>query len=507
MERILIANRGEIVIRVAKTCRKLGYSPCGIYSDADKDSLHIKHCDSVENIGGNLPDESYLNMMKIIDAARKMDCTFIHPGYGFLAEKSEFANLCNKEGLVFIGPSADVLKISGDKVLAKEILSNVANTIKGKEVSDINEALEYAEELGYPVIIKAARGGGGRGLQVINTPQELTKLLKFSIREALLSFGSGRVYLEKYVQNPRHIEVQILGDRSKVIHLGERECTIQRRHQKLIEETPSPALDDVARERLVKTAIKIMEKIRYDNAGTVEFLLKDGSFYFMEINSRIQVEHPITEAVTGIDIAEQQLNISCRNGMTLEQNDLKASGHAIECRINAEHPISFTPYPGLVTNFAPPIDSRSIRIDSSLYTGYSIPPFYDSLIAKLIVRADNREKAIEKMKNALLDFRISGIPSTIPFQLSALNDDRFLKGNYDTSFVEKMKPYSEKNGEIAAIIFENILKRRESPGKYIKENETDQENEQGQPWILSRYEEFLKLQGNYDLENSMRWTK
>ena len=310
MERILLANRGEIVIRVAKTCRKLGYSPCGIYSDADKDSLHIKHCDRVENIGGNLPNESYLNMMKIIDAARKMDCTFIHPGYGFLAEKSEFANLCNKEGLVFIGPSADVLKISGDKVLAKEILSHVATTIEGKEVSDINEALEFANELGYPVIIKAARGGGGRGLQIINTPHQLTKLLKFSIREALLSFGSGRVYLEKYVQNPRHIEVQILGDRSKVIHLGERECTIQRRHQKLIEETPSPALDNAARESLIKTAVEIMKKIRYDNAGTVEFLLKNGSFYFMEINSRIQVEHPITEVVTGIDIVEQQLNIS-----------------------------------------------------------------------------------------------------------------------------------------------------------------------------------------------------
>ncbi len=495
------------MIRVAKTCRKLGYSPCGIYSDADKDNLHIKHCDSVENIGGNLPNESYLNMIKIIDAARKMDCTFIHPGYGFLAEKSEFANLCNKEGLVFIGPSADVLKISGDKVLAKEILSNVATTIKGKEVSDINEALEFAEELGYPVIIKAAKGGGGRGLQIIDTPQQLTKLLKFSIREALLSFGSGRVYLEKYVQNPRHIEVQIIGDHSRVIHLGERECTIQRRHQKLIEETPSPALDDAARENLVKTAVEIMEKIRYDNAGTVEFLLKNGSFYFMEINSRIQVEHPITEAVTGIDIVEQQLNISCRGGMTLEQNDIKAGGHAIECRINAEHPISFTPYPGLVKNYTPPIDSQNIRIDSSLYTGYSIPPFYDSLIAKVIVRAENRKEAIEKMKNALLSFRISGIPSTIPFHLSALNDDRFLTGNYDTAFVEKMKSYSEKDGEIAAIVFENMLKRRGSSGESSTEDETKQENEQRQPWILSRYEEFLKLQGNYNLENSMRWVK
>lgn len=507
MERILIANRGEIVIRVAKTCRKLGYSPCGIYSDADKDNLHIKHCDIVENIGGNLPSESYLNMLKIIDAAKKMDCTFIHPGYGFLAEKSEFANLCNKEGLVFVGPTADVLRISGDKVLAKEVLSSVATTIKGKEVSDINEALEFADELGYPVIIKAARGGGGRGLQIINTAQQLTKLLNLSIREALLSFGSGRVYLEKYVQNPRHIEVQILGDRLRIIHLGERECTIQRRHQKLIEETPSPGLDDTARESLTKTAVKIMEKIRYDNAGTVEFLLKDSIFYFMEINSRIQVEHPITEAVTGIDIVEQQLNISCRGGLTLEQNDIKSSGHAIECRINAEHPISFAPYPGLVKYYSPPIDPGSIRIDSSLYPGYSIPPFYDSLIAKVIVKAENREEAIEKMKNALLSFRISGIPSTIPFHLSALNDDRFLIGNYDTAFVEKMKSYSEKDGEIAAIIFDNILKRLGSSDKYIKEDILQQENEQKEPWILSRYKEFLKLQGNYDLEDSMRWVK
>ena len=440
MQKVLIANRGEIVIRIANTCKRIGFIPCGIYSDADKDALYIKYCDESLNIGGVLSNESYLDMSKMINAAKKLDCNFIHPGYGFLSEKSEFAELCNKEGLVFVGPSSDVLRLSGDKVLAKQVASAFVPVAEGKELSNLDEALDLADKIGYPLIIKATKGGGGRGLRIINTPNDLRNNFLISKKEAKISFGSDRVYIEKYIQNPRHIEVQILGDRSHVIHLGERECSVQRRHQKLIEETPSPALTSETRRKLTKTAIEIMKEIKYDNAGTVEFLFKEEQFYFMEINSRIQVEHPITEAVTGIDIVEQQLNIASDKGLLLEQGKIKASGHAIECRINAENPLTFTPYPGLVKQFLPP-KNYDIRIDSSIYSGYSIPPFYDSLIAKVICIGASRKDSIDRMKRALLSFRISGIPTTIPFHISALNDNRFLDGIYDTSFIDYMKLY------------------------------------------------------------------
>jgi acetyl-CoA carboxylase biotin carboxylase subunit len=500
--RVLIANRGEIVLRVARTARKLGLEPCGIYSEADKESLHIKYCKEAINIGGRRPSESYLRADKIIDAAKKLGCDMIHPGYGFLAENLEFSLLCEKEGFIFVGPSPSAMKLSGDKAKAREVASRIAPILPGKEISTESDALDLANEIGYPVILKAVKGGGGRGLRVVESDEELIEAFSSSKNESLLSFGSDRLYIEKYLVNPRHIEVQILGDsNSNIVHLGERDCSIQRRHQKLIEETPSPALTSGIRVEMVENAIGIAREMAYDNAGTVEFLFKGRNFYFMEINSRIQVEHPITEEVTGIDIVEQQLHIAMSSGLNIKQEEIKFQGHAIECRINAEHPITFAPYPGRVTKFIPPPKNDGIRVDTALYSGYSIPPFYDSLIAKLICYDENRTKAIEKMKMSLLSFRISGIPSTIPFHLSALNDQQYLRGNYDTDFVNRLKPFASKEGEIAAALFSMMPKK-------IQILKTEQEHKKD-PWLMSRYDDIQQFHhGNSDKlsSSSSSWT-
>jgi acetyl-CoA carboxylase biotin carboxylase subunit len=476
-KRILVANRGEIVLRVAKTCAKLNLEPYGIFSDADADSLHIKYCKDAVRIGGRLPSESYLRMDKIIDAARKMGCEFIHPGYGFLAESSDFSELCAKEGFIFVGPSPAALRLSGDKARAREVASEIAPILGGREISTESEAPSIAEKIGYPIILKAVKGGGGRGLRIVRSPDELNSALTSSRNEARMSFGSDRLYVEKYLEDPRHIEVQILGDDSNVIHLGERECSVQRRHQKLIEETPSPALSSALRQKMTETAMEIMKKMRYNNAGTVEFLFKEGTFYFMEVNARIQVEHPITEQVTGVDIVEQQLRIAAGQGLDPTLKDIKTRGHAIECRINAEHPLTFVPFPGTVRKFSPP-EGNDIRIDTALYSGYSIPPFYDSLIAKLICSGADRNSAIAKMKKSLVSIRISGIPTTIPFHLSALNDGRFLSGDYTTSFVDKLQPFSSKDGELAAAIF-SLLPRRL---QFVRNDGV------GDPWMRSRFD-------------------
>jgi acetyl-CoA carboxylase, biotin carboxylase subunit len=348
-------------------------------------------------------------------------------------------------------------------------------------VSNESNALDIIESMGYPVILKAAEGGGGRGLRIVRSSQQLKDAFISSKNESTISFGSGRVYVEKYLENPRHVEVQILADaaNSKIIHLGERECTIQRRHQKLIEETPSPVLTSEMRKRITEKAIAIMKEIEYENAGTVEFLFKDGKFYFMEVNARIQVEHPITEAVTGVDIVEKQLSIALGVGLPLKQHDIRSKGHAIECRINAEHPISFIPFPGTIKKFTPP-EEDGVRIDHALYAGYTIPAFYDSLIAKLICTGNDRHESIEKMKRSLSSFRISGIPSTIPFHISALSDRRFVEGIYNTSFIDEMNLLSSKEGEIAAAILSVIPKRME----FIESTETvDQDL-----WMRSRFD-------------------
>jgi acetyl/propionyl-CoA carboxylase alpha subunit len=358
-------------------------------------------------------------------------------------------------------------------------------------VTDQDQASKVAERIGYPVIIKAVEGGGGRGLRIAGSREELVNLFLLSKNESKISFGSDRLYLEKYLANPKHIEVQILADYDSTVHLGERECSIQRRYQKLIEETPSPTLTKETRDEMTETAIKIINEIGYNNAGTVEFLYKDGRFYFMEINARIQVEHPITEEVTGIDIVEQQIHIATGDGLTIKQEDINPKGHAIECRINAENPITFAPYPGKIDQFIPPI-GEGIRVDTALYEGYSIPVFYDSLIAKLVCLGHCRDEAIDRMKKSLLSFRISGIPSTISFHQSAMNDIEFLTGKYDTSFINKMKQFSPRNGEIAAAIF-SLLPRRI---QFIKSQELRD------AWI----QPILDLNETSYLNDNWRWS-
>jgi acetyl-CoA carboxylase biotin carboxylase subunit len=493
---VLIANRGEIAIRIARTCKKLDIKPFGIYSNADKDSLHIRQCEKAVDIGGFTPSESYLNMDKIIGAAKVLGCELIHPGYGFLSENSDFALLCKKEGLTFIGPSYEAMSITGDKARSRKVASRITSIVNGGEVSNETMAIDLAEEIGYPVILKAVQGGGGRGLRIIRSFEELKEAFADSKSEAMISFGSDRIYIEKYIENPRHIEVQILADVSKIIQLGERECSVQRRHQKLIEETPSPALTVEVRDRITKTAMAIIKEMRYTNAGTVEFLFKDNKFYFMEVNARIQVEHPVTEAVTGVDIVEEQLRVALGDGLTIKQEDVKSKGHAIECRINSEHPLSFVPSSGTIRKFVVP-EIEGIRVDTAMYSGYSIPVFYDSLIAKIISFANTRLEAIEKMKNSLMSFRITGIPSTIPFHISALNDARFIVGNYDTSFIEKLRPFSSKDGEIVAALISLLPKKIEFLNKEIGEMTVD-------PWALSRFDTIDLFNSHFNIN---KWVK
>jgi acetyl/propionyl-CoA carboxylase alpha subunit len=378
-----------------------------------------------------------------------------------------------------MGPPYNAMAISGDKVRARKVASKVAPVVEGIEVSNENDVIKEAEKIGYPIMLKAVEGGGGRGLRIVNPSQELDSAYLSSKNEAMVGFGSERIYIEKYIENPRHIEVQIVADESNIVHLGERECSIQRRHQKLIEETPSPALSTEMRNEITHTAVEVMKEIGYKSAGTVEFLFKDNRFYFMEVNARIQVEHPITEAVTGVDIVEQQLLVALGKGLSVNQQNINPMGHAIECRINAEHPLSFVPFPGVVKKFNVP-KGNGIRVDTALYSGYTIPIFYDSLIAKLICWGNNRHEAIEKMKDSLLSFRILGIPSTIPFHMSALNDTRFMDGCYDTSFINKMISFSTRDGDIAAAVFSLLPKRIELlEGK---------EEEQQDPWMRSRFD-------------------
>jgi acetyl/propionyl-CoA carboxylase alpha subunit len=482
--KVLIANRGEIAIRIANTSRKIGISPCGIYSEVDKESLHIRYCDEAINIGGSSPLESYLVIDKVIQAANLMGCEMIHPGYGFLSESPNFAKRCNEEGIIFVGPSTYVMAISGDKVKARGAASRVASVVEGDEVSSEEEALSLVDKIGFPVILKAVEGGGGRGLRILRSRADVHERLASAQAESMASFGSGRVYIEQYLENPKHIEVQIVADSSNIVQLGERECSIQRRHQKLIEETPSPALTKELRRDILCKAVSIMKEINYDNAGTVEFLLKGDKFFFMEINARVQVEHPITEIVTGVDIVEQQFRVALGQGLSIRQEEITSKGHAIECRINAEHPMSFAPVSGLVEKFIPPKD-HEIRVDTALYSGYSISQFYDSLIAKLICHGNNRKCAIDRMIGALSTLRISGIPTSIPFHISALRDPRFLDGTYDTSFVDKVIPFASKEGELAAAILSIIPRRTRFRLEYMINEETKTHLD---AWNLSRFD-------------------
>jgi acetyl-CoA carboxylase biotin carboxylase subunit len=436
IRKILIANRGEIACRIIWTCKEMGIKTVAVHSEADKEALHVRYADEAICIGAAPSAQSYLNIPAIISAAEITNVDAIHPGYGFLAESETFAKICEDCNIKFIGPRADVIGMMGDKVEARRpILPGSPEPIENAE-----EAIELAKEIGFPIIIKAAAGGGGRGMRIVRKEEELAVNLETAQTEALAAFKNGSVYIERYIERPRHIEIQVLADEyGSVIHLGERECTIQRRHQKLLEEAPSPVITPEQREKMGAVAVKACQEIGYSSAGTFEFLLdEDGSFYFMEMNTRIQVEHPVTEMVTLADIVRNQIRIAQGEELGFEQSDVLIVGHSIECRINAEDPEKFTPSPGKITAFNIP-GGPGVRVDTAVYPGYTVPPYYDSMIAKLIVHARTRELAIARMRRALEMMVVEGIKTTIPLHIKIMNDERFQKGDFSTKFMEEFQ--------------------------------------------------------------------
>ncbi|MBZ4666882.1 MAG: acetyl-CoA carboxylase, biotin carboxylase subunit [Epulopiscium sp.] len=440
--RILIANRGEIAVRIIRACREMGIETVAIYSTMDQDALHVQMADEAVCVGPPKGKDSYLNMENIISATILTGAQAIHPGFGFLSENSKFAEMCEQCNIVFIGPDAHMIDLMGNKSKAREtMLKAGVPVVPGSSgaVGDLEEALKIAEKIGYPVMIKASAGGGGKGMRLAYTKEEFIKAFNTAKSEAKASFGDDTMYIEKFIENPRHIEFQILGDSfGNVVHLGERDCSIQRRHQKVIEEAPSIALSPELRERMGRDAVLAAKSIGYKNAGTIEFLLdKNGNYYFIEMNTRIQVEHPVTEMITGIDIVKEQIRIAGGLPLSFTQEDISIRGHAIECRINAENPgKGFMPSPGTVKGLHFP-GGFGIRVESALYEGYRVPPTYDSMIAKLIAHGKDREEAITKMKCALGEFIIEGMDTNIDFLFQILHTEDFEKGNIDTSFIEK----------------------------------------------------------------------
>ena len=445
--KILIANRGEIACRIIWTCKEMGIKTVAVHSTADRDSLHVLFADEHICIGPPPSAQSYLNIPAIISAAELYNVDAIHPGYGFLAESAYFAEICEACNIKFIGPRASVIQTMGDKVEARRAMQQAGLPIlpgSPEPLESEEEALVLAREIGFPVIVKAAAGGGGRGMRIVRSAEELGSALETASSEAAAAFKNGDVYIERYLERPRHIEIQVLADEhGDCIHLGERECTIQRRHQKLLEEAPSPVLSPVLREKMGTAAVTACKKIGYSNAGTFEFLLEDDRFYFMEMNTRIQVEHPVTEMVTLADIVRNQIRIAEGDPLGYTQDEVAINGHAIECRINAEDPDTFTPSPGLITAFNLP-GGPGVRVDTAVYPGYTVPPFYDSMIAKVIVHARTRELAIARMRRALEAMVIEGIKTTIPLHLKIMDDPGFRAGEFSTKFMED---FLKKNGE------------------------------------------------------------
>jgi acetyl-CoA carboxylase, biotin carboxylase subunit len=441
-QKILVANRGEIALRVICACKELGIATVAVYSEADRNSLHVRFADEAVCIGPPRSAESYLNIPQVISAAEITNVDAIHPGYGFLSENPNFAKVCEASEITFIGPSAEVIEIMGEKDRARrEVKAAGLPTVPGSDgiVEGEEQLAKEAEKIGYPLILKAVAGGGGRGMRIVRKQDELLAMYQTARSEAQGAFGSPDVYAEKFIEHPRHIEFQVLGDsHGKVIHLGERECTIQRRHQKLLEESPSPALDPKKRKDLGAKVVRALEKIGYTNAGTVEFLMdEDGSIYFIEMNTRIQVEHPVTELVTGVDLVKAQIRIAAGERLDDAVGEVNFNGHAIECRINAEDPVTFVPSAGRITTFQAP-GGMGVRVDSAAYADAVIPPYYDSMIAKLVVKGRDRAEAIARMKRALDMFVIEGIKTSIPLQRRILADPDFATGKFDTHFIEKL---------------------------------------------------------------------
>ncbi len=441
IKKVLIANRGEIACRIIWTCQEMGIRTVAVHSEADKEALHVKFADEAVCIGKAPSSESYLSIPAIISAAEITNVDAIHPGYGFLAESATFATICEECNIKFIGPRPEIIKKMGDKIEARRTMEAAGVPIlpgSPDPIADVDEAKRVAREIGFPLIVKAAAGGGGRGMRIVREEKDLEVQLDSAVSEAVAAFGDGSVYIERYIERPRHIEIQVLADEyGDCIHLGERECTIQRRHQKLLEEAPSPVITPEQREKMGAAAVKACKEIGYSNAGTFEFLLdEDGSFYFMEMNTRIQVEHPVTEMVTLADIVYNQIRIAKGETLSYTQDEVQIVGHSIECRINAEDPVTFVPSPGKITAFNLP-GGPGVRVDTAVYPDYVVPPYYDSMIAKLIVHARTRQGAIRRMRRALEMMVVEGIKTTIPLHKRIMEDERFQNGDFSTKFMEE----------------------------------------------------------------------
>jgi acetyl-CoA carboxylase biotin carboxylase subunit len=438
-QKILIANRGEIALRIHRACRDMGIATVAVHSTADADAMHVRLADESVCIGPPASRESYLNIPAILSAAHITGAEAIHPGMGFLSENARFAEMVAEHGITFIGPSPEHIRIMGDKVTAKQTVASLnLPVVRGSDgaVDGIKEAQAVAADIGYPVLIKASSGGGGKGMKVARAPEDLAEALQLAQSEARANFGDDSVYIERYLEKPRHVEIQLFGDNyGNAVHLGERDCSIQRRHQKLVEEGPSPVLSPYARASIGALAADTIRKLGYRGAGTMEFLYENGEFFFMEMNTRLQVEHPVTEAITGIDLVREQIRVAAGEKLSFTQDDVKIRGHAIECRVNAEHPVTFTPSPGLVRSFHAP-GGPGVRIDSGLYAGYRIPPYYDSLIAKLIVYADDRPACLLRLRRALEEFVVDGVDTTLPLHRRLLDEPDFIEGNYDIHWLE-----------------------------------------------------------------------
>jgi acetyl-CoA carboxylase biotin carboxylase subunit len=443
--KLFIANRGEIALRIIRTCRKLGVCTVLVYSEADRESLPLRYADERYPLSGSTPSDTYLNIPKLVKAAKETNCDAVHPGYGFLSEESNFVKACDESGLAFIGPTSTALEKLGNKLQARMTMKGCGvPVIPGSDeaLADEHEAVEVANKIGYPVILKAVYGGGGRGMRVADDREEVRRFFRITTLESASAFGRKEIYIEKRLESPRHVEIQAIADRhGKVVSLGERECSIQRRHQKLLEEAPSVALDANQRDKLNQAAVKGLSTAGYTNAGTVEFLLeKTGKFYFLEVNKRLQVEHLVSELTTGIDLVEEQLKIVSNESLELSQNEIRVNGWAINCRINAEDPrANFVPSPGTVIRYHPP-NGPGVRIDSALFSGCNVPEYYDSLIAKLATWGVNRSDAIQRMKIALDETEIIGIPTTIPLHMELTRDESFVRGNFDTTYLNGFVP-------------------------------------------------------------------
>ncbi|MBV1816643.1 acetyl-CoA carboxylase biotin carboxylase subunit [Clostridium cochlearium] len=439
-KKILIANRGEIAVRIIRACREMGIETVAVYSEIDKESLHVEMADEAICIGPPSPKDSYLNIKNILSATVLTGAEAIHPGFGFLSENSKFASMCKECNIVFIGPDSELIDKMGNKSNARRIMEEAGVVVvpgSKKPIENSEEALDLAEKIGYPVMIKASAGGGGRGIRVVKHEKELIEAINTAKKEALSAFGDDSMYMEKYIECPKHVEIQILGDNyGNIVYLGERDCSIQRRNQKILEEAPCSVITQELRNKMGEAAVRAAKYVGYNNAGTIEFLLdKHNNFYFMEMNTRIQVEHPITEFITGVDLIKEQIKIAAGMKLSFSQEDIKIQGHSIECRINAEDTLNnFMPCPGRISGLFIP-GGLGIRVDSNIYDGYTIPPTYDSMIAKLIVHGRDRHEAINKMKRALGEFLIDGIKTNIDYHMSILNNEKFISGNYDTGFI------------------------------------------------------------------------